>query len=179
MSLYRIFRESLKSLGIRDYKNVEKELASNNYVFEYFSDEFWHNKSFKGNIADFVFRTLVENPMRITIVDYSVGCRPRKISAGMLLELSIEVAEYIKANVKNGRIAVVLQPGILSYAVNIGIILLNNVPINISFFIGNVSISASFEKANCKIVFSSEYILKKSPKLFTKMPNNRYIQDHL
>ena len=56
--------------------------------------------------------------MRIAIVDYSVGCRSRKISAGMLLRLSIEVTEYIKANVKNGRIAVVLQPGILSYAIN-------------------------------------------------------------
>ena len=170
MSLYRIFRESIKSLGVRDYTSIKKELASNDYVFENFFDEFSRNESFKGNIADFVFRTLAENPTRIAVVDYGVEYGPKKISSGMLLALSIEIAKYIKANVKNGRIAVALQPGILSYAVNIGIILSNNVPVNINFSLGNVSVSAALEKANCKFVFSSEYILKKVPNFSPKCP---------
>ena len=44
-------------------------------------------------------------------VNYGVECGSRKISDGMLLILSIEVSEYTKANVKDGRIAVALQPG--------------------------------------------------------------------
>lgn len=44
-------------------------------------------------------------------VNCGVECGPRKISDGILLILSIEVFEYTKANVKDGRIAVALQPG--------------------------------------------------------------------
>ena len=47
MSLYKIFRESIKSLGIRDYTNISKELASSDCVFENFFDEFSRNESFK------------------------------------------------------------------------------------------------------------------------------------
>ena len=93
MSLYKIFRESIKSLGIRDYTNISKELASSDCVFENFFDEFSRNESFKGNIADFVFRTLAENPTRIAVVDYGVEYGPKKISSGMLLALSIEIAK--------------------------------------------------------------------------------------
>ena len=47
---------------------------------------------------------------------------------------------------------------------------MNNVSVNISLSLENVSISASFEKANCKFIFSSEYILKKVPNFLSKCP---------
>lgn len=71
----------------------------------------------------------------------------RSLKGGELLALSLTLASWIKKNVADQRVGIVLPPGLGATAANLGVVLAGKIPVNLNFTAGRAANEAAIAKA--------------------------------
>jgi acyl-[acyl-carrier-protein]-phospholipid O-acyltransferase/long-chain-fatty-acid--[acyl-carrier-protein] ligase len=74
----------------------------------------------------------------------------RTLKGGQLLAVGIVLSQWLKANVPEKRIGIVLPPGLGATIANLGVVLANKVPVNLNFTAGRAANESALARAGIK-----------------------------
>jgi acyl-[acyl-carrier-protein]-phospholipid O-acyltransferase/long-chain-fatty-acid--[acyl-carrier-protein] ligase len=74
----------------------------------------------------------------------------RSLKGGQLLAVGLVLAQWLKDNVPEKRIGVVLPPGLGATVANLGIVLANKIPVNLNFTAGRAANESAMARAGIK-----------------------------
>lgn len=85
----------------------------------------------------------------------------RQLKGGMLLAIALTLAQWIRKQLPEPRIGIVLPPGIGTTLVNLAIVLAGKTPVNLNFSAGRVSNEAALRIAEIKSIFTADAFVSK------------------
>jgi acyl-[acyl-carrier-protein]-phospholipid O-acyltransferase/long-chain-fatty-acid--[acyl-carrier-protein] ligase len=96
----------------------------------------------------------------------------RSLTGGELLTVSIAVAFWLRKNVPEKRIGIVLPPGIGATIANLGVVLAGKIPVNLNFSAGRDANQAAIARAGIRHLISA-------PALIEKLPDFPWLDDRI
>ena len=84
----------------------------------------------------------------------------RKLKGGELLAVSLELAAWIRRNVAERRVGIVLPPGLGGTVANIGVVLAGKVPVNLNFTAGRAANQAAMNQAGIGRVITAPAMME-------------------
>jgi acyl-[acyl-carrier-protein]-phospholipid O-acyltransferase/long-chain-fatty-acid--[acyl-carrier-protein] ligase len=130
-------------------------------LYELSGRAFSSKPQFGGNLGAACLRGLKRRHRKTLVVDAYQG--GKTLSAGMALAVGIVFSRWIKANIPEKRVGIILPPGIGGTVANLACVLAGKVPVNINFTAGAVSCAASIRKAELKTILTAEAMEKRLP----------------
>lgn len=115
----------------------------------------------KGNIGYEAMNCLKRNPFKCIIVDRTV--ERQEMNRITLLSASLTLASYLKKNIPDKRIGIILPPGIGGSIVNLGVVLAGKVPVNLNVTAGMASAKACLKRGDIRTILSAEIVQRKFP----------------
>ncbi|HEY3754674.1 MAG TPA: AMP-binding protein [Opitutaceae bacterium] len=108
-----------------------------------------------------VATALAGRPGMVSIVDR--GDTRREISAGALFAAAAVLAQRLRAEVPQGRVGIVLPPGIGAAVANIAVLLAGKTPVNLNFTAGRAATLHCLEVAEIDTVISAAAVRSRFP----------------
>ncbi len=84
----------------------------------------------------------------------------RTLTGGALLAASLALAFWLKKNVPEKRVGIVLPPGLGATIANLGVILANKIPVNLNFSAGRAANEAAIAKAGLKRMLTANVLVE-------------------
>jgi acyl-[acyl-carrier-protein]-phospholipid O-acyltransferase / long-chain-fatty-acid--[acyl-carrier-protein] ligase len=85
----------------------------------------------------------------------------RSLSGGMLLAVAWELSRWIRKNIRDKRIGIVLPPGLGATVVNLACTLADKTPVNLNFTMGRSGNESAIRTAELRITFTADTLVKK------------------
>ncbi len=95
----------------------------------------------------------------------------KKLPGGMLLAVSLSLAAWMRREIPDQRLAIVLPPGLGTTIANIACVLANKVPVNLNFTAGRASIESAIAAAGIRTALTADAMVEKLPEF--PWPSNR------
>jgi len=108
-----------------------------------------------------IARALAKRPRHIELVDRTA--ERRAVSAGQLLAVAATLSRYLRKNVPEKRVGIVLPPGAGAHIVNLAIAFADKVPVNLNFTAGKTAIEASLKLGEINTVITADAMRAKVP----------------
>jgi acyl-[acyl-carrier-protein]-phospholipid O-acyltransferase/long-chain-fatty-acid--[acyl-carrier-protein] ligase len=89
------------------------------------------------------------------------GMDGRRLKRGDLLAASITLSRWIRKNIRDERVAVVLPPGVGAVVANVAITLANKVPVNLNFTAGRASLESAIQRGQILHALSAKAVMKR------------------
>ena len=83
----------------------------------------------------------------------------RSLTGGKLLTVSLALAFWLKKNVPEKRIGIVLPPGLGATIANLGIVLANKIPVNLNFTAGRDASESAIAQAGIKRIITAQGLI--------------------
>ena len=112
----------------------------------------------KSHVAYESLRGLRKKFFSTVIVDAYAG--NRALTGGELLTVSIVLSFWLKKNVPEKRVGVVLPPGIGATIANLGVILAGKIPVNLNFSAGRAANEAAIARAGIQRLISAPALVE-------------------
>ena len=112
----------------------------------------------KGHLAEACVRGLKKNPGDVAIVD---GIDGSTLTRGQLLAAGLGLSRWVRANVAEKRVAIVIPPGKGAVIANLAVLLAGKVPVNLNFTAGRAALEASIRKAGVRFCFTAGIVRAK------------------
>ena len=112
-------------------------------------------------LAREIVRPLARRPWRVEVIDRTAERKP--VTAAQLLGVAAVLAIYLRKNVPDRRIGVVLPPGAGGFIANLAICCAGKVPANLNFTAGRSSLEASMRMGGITTVISADAMKSKVP----------------
>lgn len=106
-------------------------------LYDLSADAFQGRPELRSHIGYESIRGLRKKFMRPVITDAYAG--NRTLTGGQLLAVSIAVARWLRRNVPERRVGIVLPPGLGAAIANLGVVLAGKIPVNLNFSIGRAA----------------------------------------
>src|SRR6201984_2887249 len=103
-------------------------------------------------------RGLKKHQFQEAIID---GMDGRRVKRGDLLAASITLSRWIRKNIPDQRVAVVLPPGVGSVLANVAVTLANKVPVNLNFTAGRASLESAIQRGQILHALSAKAVMKR------------------
>lgn len=114
---------------------------------------------FQQHLAFACLRGLKGRQFKTVIVDaFQNG---KSLKGGMLLAAALALAQKIRKDIPDGRIGVILPPGLGATLCNLACILAGKTPVNLNFTIGRASNEAAIRKAGLRSIVTADAVVKK------------------
>jgi acyl-[acyl-carrier-protein]-phospholipid O-acyltransferase / long-chain-fatty-acid--[acyl-carrier-protein] ligase len=101
---------------------------------------------------------LKKHQFREAIID---GMDGRRVKRGDLLAASITLSRWIRKNIPEERVAVVLPPGVGAVVANVAVTLANKVPVNLNFTAGRTSLESAIQRGQILHALSAKAVMKR------------------
>jgi acyl-[acyl-carrier-protein]-phospholipid O-acyltransferase/long-chain-fatty-acid--[acyl-carrier-protein] ligase len=101
---------------------------------------------------------LKKHQFREAIID---GMDGRRVKRGDLLAASITLSRWIRKNIPDDRVAVVLPPGVGAVVANVAVTLANKVPVNLNFTAGRTSLESAIQRGQILHALSAKAVMKR------------------
>ena len=125
------------------------------------SEAFEERPVLRRHIGREVVRSLAKRPGRIVVVDCTQERRP--VTAAKLLGAAIALSRHLRKTLPDGRVGIVLPPGVGALIANLSVICAGKVPVNMNFTVHREAIDAAFRLGGFKTVISAEAMKAKLP----------------
>jgi acyl-[acyl-carrier-protein]-phospholipid O-acyltransferase / long-chain-fatty-acid--[acyl-carrier-protein] ligase len=89
------------------------------------------------------------------------GMDGRRVKRGDLLAASITLSRWIRKNIPDQRVAVVLPPGVGAVVANVAVTLANKVPVNLNFTAGRASLESAIQRGQILHALSAKAVMKR------------------
>ena len=106
-------------------------------------------------------RSLKKRFFQPVVTDAFMG--DRTLKGGELLAVGLALATWLKKNVPEKRIAIVLPPGLGGIVANLGVVLAGKTPVNLNFTAGRAANEAAIAKAGLKRMITAPALMEKVP----------------
>jgi len=114
-------------------------------LYDLSADAFDARPELKSHVGYEALRGLRKKFLNPVVTDAFAG--GRSLTGGKLLAVSITLAWWLKKNVTERRIGVVLPPGLGAVIANLGVILAGKIPVNLNFTIGRAANESAMARA--------------------------------
>ena len=84
----------------------------------------------------------------------------RTLTGGQLLAVSITLAQWLKKNVPEKRIGIVLPPGLGATIANLGVVLAGKIPVNLNFSIGRAANESAIARAGIQRLITAPALVE-------------------
>jgi len=84
----------------------------------------------------------------------------RTLTGGQLLTMSIAVSRWLKKNVAERRVGIVLPPGLGATIANLGVVLAGKIPVNLNFTIGRAANEAAMARAGIQRLITAPALVE-------------------
>lgn len=101
---------------------------------------------------------LKKNQFHEAIID---GMDDRRVKRGDLLAASITLSRWIRKNIPDERVAVVLPPGVGAVVANVAVTLANKIPVNLNFTAGRSSLESAIQRGQILHALSAKAVMKR------------------
>jgi acyl-[acyl-carrier-protein]-phospholipid O-acyltransferase/long-chain-fatty-acid--[acyl-carrier-protein] ligase len=115
----------------------------------------------KRHLGREIVRSLARRPGHVEIVDRTAERRP--VKAAQLLAVAAALSRYLKKNVPEQRIGIVLPPGAGAHIANLAIACAGKVPVNLNFTAGKSAVEASLKLGEIKTIITADAMRAKVP----------------
>jgi acyl-[acyl-carrier-protein]-phospholipid O-acyltransferase / long-chain-fatty-acid--[acyl-carrier-protein] ligase len=101
---------------------------------------------------------LKKHQFQVAIID---GMDGRRLKRGDLLAASITLSRWIRKNIPDERVAVVLPPGVGAVVANVAVTLANKVPVNLNFTAGRAALESAIQGGQILHAISAKAVMKR------------------
>ncbi len=84
----------------------------------------------------------------------------RTLTGGQLLAVSIALAKWMKKNVPERRVGIVLPPGVGAAIANLGVVLAGKIPVNLNFSIGRAANESAMARAGVQRLITAPALVE-------------------
>lgn len=124
-------------------------------------EAFQERPSLKRHVARECVRALAKRPRHVEVVDRTA--ERRAVTAGRLLAVAAALSRYIKKNIPEHRIGIVLPPGAGAHIANLAVACAGKVPVNLNFTVGRAAVEAALRIGEIKTVITADAMRAKVP----------------
>lgn len=128
------------------------------------------------NLAYETLRSLARHPWKTVVIDRTA--ERKEVSAGMLLAAAATYAQFLRREVPERRVGIVLPPGGGGYIANLAVVLAGKSPVNLNFTAGPAAIGSSLRVAGIRTVIAAAAMQAKLPQ-FPWPAGTRDLRDDL
>jgi acyl-[acyl-carrier-protein]-phospholipid O-acyltransferase/long-chain-fatty-acid--[acyl-carrier-protein] ligase len=120
------------------------------------------NRTRRADVTGGIFRAMESSPFRTALIDPS---SPKKSLTNLeLLALGWRLATRWKRSLPDGRVGVILPPGMAGAAVNLSLILAGKVPVNLNPTLSEGSIRSCLRQSGVTTIITAAAVQEKLPK---------------
>jgi acyl-[acyl-carrier-protein]-phospholipid O-acyltransferase/long-chain-fatty-acid--[acyl-carrier-protein] ligase len=112
----------------------------------------------RGHLAHACLRGLKRHPRDVAVLD---GMDGSSLTRSRLLAAGLALARWVRANVREQRVGIVLPAGKGAVLANLGVLLAGKVPVNLNFTAGAAAIEACIRKAGVRCCFTAGLVKDK------------------
>jgi len=112
----------------------------------------------RGHLADACLRGLARHPGDVMVSD---GMDGSSLTRSRVLAVGLALAQWVRRNVKEQRVGIVLPAGKGAILANLGVVLAGKVPVNLNFTAGRAATEASIRKAGLKTCLTAGVVAAK------------------
>ncbi len=132
------------------------------------SDAFDQQAELKEHLGWRVLKSLRRHANKEMVVDRSVGRRAFK--GGVVLALSLLIAERLRKQCPGKRVGIVLPPGIGGVVVNLACVLSGKTPVNLNFTLGREALKSCLKRADIDTIVTAAPVKAKVDGKFPDFP---------
>lgn len=119
---------------------------------------FQQRRYLKGHLGRACLRGLKKRGGEIAVLD---GMDHSSLTGSNLLAAGLALAQWLKANVPEKRVAIVLPSSKGAMVANLGCLLADKIPVNLNFTAGRSALEASFKKAGVQYCLTASVMVEK------------------
>jgi acyl-[acyl-carrier-protein]-phospholipid O-acyltransferase / long-chain-fatty-acid--[acyl-carrier-protein] ligase len=119
---------------------------------------FQQRPEIRRHLGRVTIRGLKKKQFEVGVID---GMDGRQVKRGDLLAASIALSRWIKRNVPEERIAIVLPPSAGAVVANIAVTLANKTPVNLNFTAGRASLESAIRNGEIEHAISAKPVMKR------------------
>src|ERR1700678_549389 len=119
---------------------------------------FQQRPEIRRHLGRVTIRGLKKKQFEVGVID---GMDGRQVKRGDLLAASIALSRWIKRNVPEERIAIVLPPSAGAVVANIAVTLANKTPVNLNFTAGRASLESAIRNGEIENAISAKPVMKR------------------
>jgi acyl-[acyl-carrier-protein]-phospholipid O-acyltransferase/long-chain-fatty-acid--[acyl-carrier-protein] ligase len=119
---------------------------------------FEHRRELRRHLGRATVSGLKKNQFDEAIID---GMDGRRVKRGDLLAASIALSRWIRKNIRDERVAVVLPPGVGAVVANVAVALANKVPVNLNFTAGRTALESAIQGGQILHALSAKAVMKR------------------
>lgn len=115
----------------------------------------------KRHLARECVRALAKRPRHVEVVDRTA--ERREVKAGQLLAVAAALSRYIRKNIPERRVGIVLPPGAGAHIANLAVACAGKIPVNLNFTVGRAAVEAALRIGEIKTVITADAMRAKIP----------------
>jgi acyl-[acyl-carrier-protein]-phospholipid O-acyltransferase/long-chain-fatty-acid--[acyl-carrier-protein] ligase len=119
---------------------------------------FEHRPELRRHLGRATVSGLKKNQFHEAIID---GMDGRRLKRGDLLAASIALSRWIRKNIRDERVAVVLPPGVGAVVANVAVVLANKIPVNLNFTAGRTALESAIQGGQILHALSAKAVMKR------------------
>ena len=127
-------------------------------MYDLSAEAFEARPELKSHVGYESLRGLRKRFFRSVITDAHAG--DRTLTGGQLLAVSIMLSRWLKKNVTERRVGVVLPPGIGATVANLGVILAGKIPVNLNFTAGRAANESAMARAGVQRLITAPVLVE-------------------
>ncbi|MBI2512941.1 MAG: MFS transporter [Opitutae bacterium] len=124
-------------------------------------EAFQERPSLKRHVARECVRALAKRPRHVEVIDRTADRRP--VTAAQLLAVAAAMSRYIRKNIPEQRVGIVLPPGAGAHIANLAVACAGKTPVNLNFTVGRAAVEAALRIGEIKTVISADAMRAKIP----------------
>ena len=126
-----------------------------------FSKNFWGASLKELTLPSLLLRQLKRRGSETLLIDAFLG--DRTLNGYQTITIGLLMARWLKENVKEKRVGIVLPTGMAAFLVNLGCVLAGKIPVNLNFTAGRSSNESCIQKAGIQSIFTVAPMIEKFP----------------
>lgn len=130
-------------------------------VMDLGQEAFARRPELEGTIARAALNSLKRHPFKKILVDRTA--ERKELSCAKILAAALALAEYLRKNVPEQRVGIVLPPGAGGTIANLAVAFAGKIPVNLNVTTGAASVRSSLRCSGVETILSAEIIQKKFP----------------
>ena len=113
------------------------------------------------NLGRETIRALARRPGGVAVIDRSAG--RRAVKAASLIGAAAVLARRLRATVTEGRVGIVLPPGVGAVIANLAVVCAGKVPVNLNFTAGRAAVEVALAEAGIGTVLTADAMRDRLP----------------
>lgn len=125
------------------------------------AEKFFKSPEIQGHLGQACIEGLRRKQFETVITDAFQN--DKSLKGGMLLAIAITLSRWIRKNIEEKRVGIVLPPGIGATLANIACVLCDKTPVNLNFTMGKAANESAIRQAELQTILTADALIQRYP----------------